>query len=290
ASRVEWMDSQFLKPPTISHPSGPLDPGTQVTISSPDGPAWYTLNGADPATESGAPHADALQYTGPIAIHDNTRLRVRSRLGEIGWSALVEASYVTDPLPIVITEIMYNPASGSEVGFRASDFEFIEFQNIGDEPLDVTGVRIETIRLSVELEKGAILAPGEHAVAVRSIDAFRARYGDEPRVIGSFARDLLNSRMEIALLGPVDEPLLTFTFEDWYPETDGGGHSLVIRDPHASRLTWNDEAAWRPSLEPNGSPGRADGTSAPSFVLPGDLNGDGVLNISDPVGLLRHLF
>lgn len=288
--RLEWMDSQFIQPPRLSHEGGPVEAGLQVTIDSPDGPAWYTLNGPDPASESGGPAPEAVEYSGPITISENTRLRVRSRIGELGWSGLVEASYVTDPLPIVITEIMYNPPDGDEEGFRSSDFEFLEFQNIGDEPLDVTGVRLATTRLSFEFESGASLAPGEHVVAVKDLAAFRARYGDAPAVAGVFNGVLSNSRMDILLVGPLDEPLLSFTYEDWYPETDGEGASLVIVDPYASRSTWGDSTSWKPSAEIGGSPGRADGSGGGGRRKPSDANGDGKLNISDPVALLRYLF
>jgi hypothetical protein len=83
--------------------------------------------------------------------------------------------------------------------------------------------------------------------------------------------------------------MINFTYEDWIPETDGDGYSLVIRDERGPLASWNDEAAWRASVEIHGSPGREDRLRE-GLQLPGDVNQDGRFNISDPIGILRHLF
>jgi hypothetical protein len=207
---------------------------------------------------------------------------------------MVEATYVTDPLPIVVTEIMFNPAEDPQGLHSTNDFEFIEIQNIGTEPVDVRGVRVVGPRIEAELGGGEVtlLQPGGYAVAVHDREAFASRYGsDGVFVAGVIEGVLSNNRMELTLIGSLDEPLLVFTYEDWYPETDGAGRSLVIRDPHADRSTWNLQESWAPSAEVHGSPGRADtGGPAGGLQIPGDFVQDASLNIADAVGVLRYLF
>jgi hypothetical protein len=48
-NRLNWMDSQFAPPLTVSPPSGPVERGTQVSITAPAGyGVYYTLDGTDP--------------------------------------------------------------------------------------------------------------------------------------------------------------------------------------------------------------------------------------------------
>ena len=89
------------------------------------------------------------------------------------------------------------------------------------------------------------------------------------------------------------ELVQTFTYDDlWQPATDGGGHSLHIIDSAGPKESWDQAPSWRASEEVDGSPGFADGSVVPStgWQLPGDSNGDGLLDISDPVRILRRLF
>ncbi len=87
---------------------------------------------------------------------------------------------------------------------------------------------------------------------------------------------------------------MNFTYlDDWYPDTtDGQGYSLVLRDPLGPRESWGAAEGWRASLEIGGSPGRADSGEQPAAGLqrPGDINQDKKLNLTDAIGILRHLF
>jgi hypothetical protein len=187
---------------------------------------------------------------------------------------------------------MYNPATDT-------DHEFIEFQNVGAEPLDLAGFRlVETTatgnRVIFDFTASDVttLGPGAYALAVNDRAAFTTLYGDGLPVAGEFDRTLSNTRLSLALLGSADEPLLVFGYEDdWEPTTDGGGYSLVIRDPLGPREAWADGPGWRASLEAGGSPGRVDGDEpAPGLQIAGDINQDRKLNITDAVGMLRYLF
>src|SRR5439155_11960939 len=56
----------------------------------------------------------------------------------------------------------------------------------------------------------------------------------------------------------------SFTYDDaWYPQTDGGGYSLVIRDPSGDLSNWGTQAGWRASYAPLGLPGQDDADTTP---------------------------
>ena len=142
ARRVAWIDSQFILPPELSHPGEPVSTGLEVTVSSPHGELYYTLNGPDPMSADRQAVPEALSSMDPVVITmtENTRIRARGRISENVWTEMTEAIYVTDPIPLVVTEIMYNPLSESDSSFSRSNFEFIELKNIGSEPLNLDGV------------------------------------------------------------------------------------------------------------------------------------------------------
>ena len=178
-----------------------------------------------------------------------------------------------------------------------SRYEFLEIHNWGDEEIDLDGFRVMrvsagSLRLRFDFTGSNVtsLGPGEYAVIVRSVEAFRSRYGDGPRVAGSYSGTFSNRGDTVVLLGPRDEPFIHFDYEnDWYASTNGEGHSLVLRDPTTLPSTWGDAAAWQPSSEVRGSPGGPD-APADALQLTGDFNQDRMLNISDPVALLFFLF
>jgi len=201
-------------------------------------------------------------------------------------------SVITELLPLVITEVMYNPMALPGDTFGAQEYEFIEFKNVSDGPIDLTGARMDKLPL-FSFSDGTVkrLEAGEYVVVVKNPAAFAARYGDQVKVAGKFVGTAaLNNRTQtVSLLGPLDESLLNFAYQStWWPTTNGQGYSLVIVDPKAARSTWGTSTSWRASYEVGGSPGRDD--LAPPRQVPGDLNQDRKLTVSDAIGLLLHLF
>ncbi len=229
---------------------------------------------------------------GDIPIDESTRVRARAFDGE-AWSALEETVFWIDT-PVRITEIHYQPAPSEIDGLERNDLEFIELQNIGPEPIDLAGVRIEGgIRFDFTDSAVVRLEPGEIVVVVENIVGFASRYDiGAILVAGEYAGRLDDSGEAIRLRGPLDAPLLDFEYDDdWHPETDGAGRSLVCIDPSADRETWGLPESWRPSAFEHGSPGVAEGDiDLGGGQIPGDMNQDGNLDLSDPVGLLGHLF
>ena len=151
-----------------------------------------------------------------------------------------------------ITEVMYNPIGGS-------GFEFVELQNVGAEAFNLNGVRISE---GIDYTFGDVtLAPEEYTVIVNDLDDFRSRYGDGVNVAGQFDGNLGNDgeRIRMRLPLPHITNILDFSYDNaWYPETDGGGFSLVIADPLGPRGNWAIRPGWRPSNFISGSPGGAD--------------------------------
>ncbi|MFZ0035145.1 MAG: lamin tail domain-containing protein [Sedimentisphaerales bacterium] len=141
-----------------------------------------------------------------------------------------------------ITEIMYHDPIGS-------DFDFIELQNISNEPLDINGVRFID---GIEFTFPAMLplGSGEHVVVVGDLPSFVSRYGGGINVAGEYTGNLSNGGENIILQlpWPYDAAIMRFEYKDsWYPSTDGFGDSLTIRDPYAHPATWNKAESWQAS-------------------------------------------
>ena len=295
--RVRWIDSQFIDPPKFNRKGGDIEAGFELTMTAKVPDIYYTLNGPDPASESGDPVPEARLYSGPIVLNDNTRVRARCRVGG-SWSPLTEAVFTTHRLHLVVTEIMYHPPSPPEGSpFTARDFEFLEVYNAEPEAIDL-GEAAFARGISFSFAGNGVtrLEPGAYAVIVKNREAFESRYNTSDIFIaGEYDRatDSLSDRSEtIELKGPLGERILRFAYRDeWYPETDGHGYSLVIRDPTAPLESWGEADAWRRSTLTGGSPGKEDPSEPPpgGWQKPGDANQDGRLTVSDAVVLLRIL-
>ena len=160
-----------------------------------------------------------------------------------------------------ISEVMYNPLGGS-------GFEFLEFQNVGSVPLNLKDVRLEN---AVEFAFDEItLEAGEYVVVTNNTANFRSRYGDAIRVAGEFDGSLSNGseRIQLVLPDPSIVRVLDFDYQDdWYPETDGDGFSLVAADTDAPRRNWDEQVGWRSSNFINGSPGGEDIGLEPGILV-----------------------
>jgi hypothetical protein len=232
------------------------------------------------------------------AVQPGRAYRIRARMMDSTsrwshWSQPVHfiAGESSTPLPQVehlrVTEVMYNPAGGG-------DAEFIEIQNVGPEALSLEDVRFtDGIEFAFAGSAVASLAPGEYAVVVKNLSIFASRYDTSRiKIAGEYRGRLDDGGERIILAYGAEHLILAFTYDDaWYPETDGGGHSLVIVDALASRELWSQKRGWQPSRSAGGSPGREDGVEpAAGLQLPGDITQDGALNITDAIALLGYLF
>ena len=161
-----------------------------------------------------------------------------------------------------ITELMYQPAAPSNAG----DYEYIELQNIGATPLDLSGVRF-TNGLDYTFRPGTTLAGGAYIVVARDRSSFLSRYPGAASVLaaGSFSGALDNTGETLALTlpSPWYVHILRFRFEPaWFASASGGGYALVVADPMTTApIDWREPATWRASSALNGSPGAAEPSS-----------------------------
>src|SRR5690606_21927106 len=295
--RRDWIDQQFIPLPVFSHEGGRVDEGLLVELTVESGaPIWYTLDGSDPRGQGSQPSATAIQYSGPITIASNVTIRARAFDG--AWSAASEATFVTHTPMLTITELMYNPPDDTPEEdpndeFVRSDYEFIEVKNVDSRRISLIGLRFGFgVTFTFNNPEVATLEPGEIAVIVNDLDAFQARYGtDGIRIAGQYGGSLGDSGGRVRILGLLNESIVDFRYESsWYPETAGEGHSLARVSPFGSSEDLSAPAAWQPSAERLGSPGREDSMPPAGLQKPGDISQDGRLNVSDAVVLLRHLF
>jgi hypothetical protein len=137
-----------------------------------------------------------------------------------------------------------------------------------------------------------VLEPGAYAVIVADVAAFVSLYGQGIPIAGAYEGTLSDRGERIAIADASGSTVIDFTFRSsWYPETNGGGRSLVLIDPRSLSDTWGEATSWRASSEQNGSPGRADGGSGSGtrFVR-GDANADGQVDIADAIFSLGFQF
>ncbi|HKQ39852.1 MAG TPA: lamin tail domain-containing protein, partial [Verrucomicrobiae bacterium] len=240
--------------PVFNQHGGRVASGFTLTMTNPlGGPIYYTMNGDDPRVPfSAAVSNSALTYTDPITLNQTVVIKARSLHNGTNWSALSEAEFKVEALipTLRITEIMYNPTGGN-------GYEFIELQNYGATPVNVSGMTFSGINFT--FPQPTILAPG--ARIVLSSDAnpagFAQRYPGVS-VAGRFGGALNNGGETITLLDRNGNTVLSVSYGNsglWPASANGGGYSLVLADPTGDP---DDPLSWRASIAQNGSPGAGD--------------------------------
>jgi hypothetical protein len=238
----------FTDAPEFNQNGGRVNAGFSVAISAPVGTIYYTTNGADPRVYgTGAVSPDARIYTGAITLNNSMTVKARVSNGE--WSALCEADFTVGEIgsPLRITEIMYNPTGGN-------NFEFIEVQNTGGNPLDVSGFTFQGITYAFPAT--TLIPPGGVLLLANSANpsAVASRYPGAV-VFGYFSGSLDNGGERIAILDGNGQTVTAVHYDDengWPTAADGGGYSLEVIDPLGDP---NAPANWRASAALNGTPG-----------------------------------
>lgn len=297
SNRVEFMDSQFVRPTAITSRAGRFTNSTEVVLAPPAaGSAYYTLDGTDPRTAGGGISASAKLHDGaPIVLSANARLVARvqnpahtARTGANNpplvsrWSGPVAATFYSEVPPLLMTEIMFHPAP-APVGSTnsAGDFEFVELKNTSARTLSLAGFQITgavTFRFPAD---GPVtsLAPGGRVLVVRDRAAFLSRYPGTTGIAGEYNGHLSDGDERIRIVGPLNEPVSDFAYDQaWAPLADGFGFSLALADETIGPDLLGEAIRWRPSARTGGSPGTAE--PAPTIVQPVRVNE--VLAHSDP--------
>ena len=167
------------------------------------------------------------------------------------WSALNEAFFTIETVPadsnnLVVSKIHYNPAdpTGDEllVEDDADEYEFLELMNVGSEHISLENVAISG-GITFTFGESNDLAPGARIIIVENKDAFDVCYAV---ILGNvqFATDTLGENEYGGKLSNGGEELIftdasgtlirSFTYDDsspWPTAPDGGGYSLVLKNP-----------------------------------------------------------
>lgn len=247
--RTQWLREELVDLPIFTTPTTFEPPFTlSMHHDNRAGTLYYTTDGADPKLDDGRLSPRAKVYDGPIAVDGPMQVRARV-LADGVWSRITERSFVREIARLAISEIMYDP----EEGHRE---EFIEFWNYGDTTIDMTGIDVDGgIRYHFGMGAVKTLAPGARVLIVNDLDTFLASYDAVGlNIAGEFLGQLSNTEDRIVVRGSVGELVCRVAYsDDWYPETDGKGRSLVLRAPGRICEAKTD---WRASDVDGGTPGR----------------------------------
>jgi len=275
-----WYPS--VDAPEFNQHGGVIDSSDVITLTGND-VIYFTKDGTDPREVGGSVAATAYSGSGSLTGTISESIQIKARVLSGGeWSALTKATFVlNEESPLRVTEIMYHPAdagTNGEIGYDASDFEFIEILNTSDKTVGLAGTEF-TDGILFDFTEGDIstLDAGEYAILVNNYDAFTNRYSNwaSIKIAGEYhgkffiaEGSLDNSGENIKLIDGLGNTILDFEYNDsWYDITDGEGYSLTLIDPTAETNTWSDSTSWRASKYTGGTPGEG----AEDFLLTGDL-------------------
>lgn len=307
--RANFMDSQWVGPVTASTEGGRVAPGTEITLTGPEGATiYYTLNGEDPRPFGGQvgpspAFVPALTpgtrfYTGPVKIHATSLLKARAfkpnHTALTGannpplvskWGGLSTLRFSTDPAPalgdLVISEINFNPLNpttqelAAAPGLTGNSFEFVEIRNVSGKTIDLTGLKIAD-GVSFEFTGAAArsLPPGGHVIVASEPASLAVRYGSDLGAVGPWSGNLSNGGEILTLRAADNSILFSILYDDgWATAADGGGFTLTAYNTTASAGDFNSAANWRASAAQHGSPGLYDGSSIYQPELGPDFGG-----------------
>lgn len=251
----------FLAAPSYNQHGALFSNEFTLTMSAPAGTIYYTTNGSDPRLPGGSVTPGAITYSGSVVLNASRRVLARAFHTNV-WSAISDAVFIeATPIPLRITEIMFNPEVMDGDTNDSENFEYIEVKNIGATALPLAGMK--STRGVTFTFPDAVLGAGQHALVVGSLAGFQSRYGSGHNVVGEYTGSLSDDGENLRLQGQLGEVIHDFEYDEWYPTTDGLGFSLVIVDENGPLVSWSERESWRPSGLLGGSPGADD--AAPSI-------------------------
>lgn len=276
------LRSRFDTVPFAITSNGGEDFEVAASTVNLEGKGWYNVASVrvgDQEYELTWIDQDVWQLTLPLALGENEiSLQALDVLGGVGS---IFAPVGNDSITVtntgsaasanagnvVVSEIMYHPASPSEAelaeGVANQDaFEFIELHNVSDAPVDLAGARF-TRGIDFDFAEGDQIPGGGYVVLVADEVAFALRYPGVA-VMGEYSGQLRNSGETIRLRSVDDSIIQEFSYNDrepWPADADGEGNSLVLQLGGEGLPDSALAESWRASAAVNGTPGA--GESAP---------------------------
>ena len=239
----------------ITDPNGDLATDS-LYYSTDNGNSWN-----DVYRDSVGTNSNTHYYTIP-AQSDGTTVQffIIAKDNQGNRTASDTISYtVSDLLPPVINEIMYNPDDGN----WASDNhgEWVEIYNPNDTPYDVGQWTLTDGEASFTIPSGISIPPFGYLVIASDTDTVRTLYssflGDgNDSLIGNSGLGLSNSGDQVVLKNASGATIDTVNYDDsspWPSEPDGNGPSLALKNPDFDN---NDASNWCADTD-DGTPGAA---------------------------------
>lgn len=85
-------------------------------------------------------------------------------------------------------------------------------------------------------------------------------------MIGTYSNKFNNDGELVRLVSLSGDPIADFTFNDvWYPETDGNGFTLTLRNDSSVPADYSDALSWQPGSQIGGTPGRPEAVQGGDF-------------------------
>ena len=152
-----------------------------------------------------------------------------------------------------------------QIALREEDFEFFEIKNISSEQVELAGLSIlGGVRLELEGDPSITVEPGGYIVVAKNPSALPIRHPTlSVPLLGPYQGNLSNGGESIQFINQEGQLLLDVDYDDdWYTETDGEGHTLVLRNELQIPAANLGADAWRSSTSVEGSPGLEDPQAA----------------------------
>jgi hypothetical protein len=233
-----------------------LSSAVDITFENSDaGTIYYTLDGSDPKLTGWY----AYPKTGATPVNISSPLVLKARIWSGSeWGPMRELTFTNknNRENLRITEIQYNPSSfGSQ---ESKDLEFIEIKTIGDQGIDMSGLKLDSA-IHYKFPEGTIINPHSFVVIASEKNGFEFLYKIKPT--GQFTGNLGNDGDRVVLVDENNKVLIDVKYGVTYPwpvNVNGSGFSLVsltnpVEDP-------NNSSYWHSSKLKYGSPFYDDST------------------------------
>ncbi|UCH14928.1 MAG: CotH kinase family protein [Bacteroidales bacterium] len=250
-----------------------LSSSMNISIENPNstGTIYYTLNDEDPRLVGGdiSPSASEMNDGEEMEVSNSTIIKARI-YNNGNWSALKNITFIgqqDDYSNLKVTELHYHPADhieGTDT-IPGKDLEFIEFKNIGETGINLTGLVLDSA-VYYEFPDNVVLGPKNFFVVASKPTKFYNYYG--MLASGNFQGNFSNGGEEVLLTNGEGEEIIHFYYYDdspWPVLADGIGFSMVSTEFNPQGDP-NDASYWRSSLLVDGSAFKDDDGLTDIFV------------------------